>query len=50
MGERARQNQSFSVAAPTSVVYDPVPTDCGDNSNGTTTNTTGCFHRRFEHG
>jgi hypothetical protein len=25
------------------VVYDPVPTDCGDNSNGTTTNTAGCF-------
>jgi DNA-binding beta-propeller fold protein YncE len=35
--------QSFSVNAPTSVVYDPVPTDCGSNSNGTTTNTTGCF-------
>jgi hypothetical protein len=25
------------------VVYDPVTTDCGSNSNGTTTNTTGCF-------
>jgi hypothetical protein len=25
------------------VIYDPVPTDCGSNSNGTTTNTTGCF-------
>ncbi len=25
------------------MVYDPVPTDCGSNSNGTTTNTTGCF-------
>jgi DNA-binding beta-propeller fold protein YncE len=36
-------SQAFSVNAPTSVVYDPVPTDCGSNSNGTTTNTTGCF-------
>ena len=35
--------QTFSVNAPTSVIYDPVPTDCGSNSNGTTTNTTGCF-------
>jgi hypothetical protein len=25
------------------VIYDPVPTDCGSNNNGTTTNTTGCF-------
>jgi hypothetical protein len=37
------QSQAFSVAGPTSVVYDPVPTDCGSNNNGTTTNTTGCF-------
>jgi YVTN family beta-propeller protein len=36
-------NQSFSVSAPTSVIYDPVTTDCGSNNNGTTTNTTGCF-------
>jgi hypothetical protein len=36
-------NQSFSVTGPSSVVYDPVPTDCGSNNNGTTTNTTGCF-------
>jgi hypothetical protein len=37
-------SQSFSVNAPTSVVYDPVTTDCGsNNSNGTTTNTVGCF-------
>jgi DNA-binding beta-propeller fold protein YncE len=36
-------NLTFDVSAPTSVVYDPVPTDCGSNSNGTTTNTTGCF-------
>jgi DNA-binding beta-propeller fold protein YncE len=35
--------QAFSVSAPTSVIYDPVPTDCGSNSNGATTNTTGCF-------
>jgi DNA-binding beta-propeller fold protein YncE len=35
--------ESFSVTAPSSVVYDPVFTDCGSNSNGTTTNTTGCF-------
>jgi DNA-binding beta-propeller fold protein YncE len=35
--------QNFGVNAPTSVIYDPVPTDCGSNSNGTTTNTTGCF-------
>lgn len=36
-------SQSFNVSAPTSVIYDPVTTDCGSNSNGTTTNTTGCF-------
>jgi DNA-binding beta-propeller fold protein YncE len=30
--------QTFGVTAPTSVVYDPVFTDCGSNSN-----TTGCF-------
>jgi hypothetical protein len=35
--------QVFNVNAPTSVVYDPVTTDCGSNVNGTTTNTTGCF-------
>ena len=35
--------QTFFVTAPTSVVYDPVFTDCGSNSSGTTTNTTGCF-------
>ncbi len=37
------QTQGFSVNGPTSVIYDPVPTDCGSNINGTTTNTTGCF-------
>jgi DNA-binding beta-propeller fold protein YncE len=42
-GGAGTQNQTFSVNAPTSVIYDPVPTDCGSNSNGTTTNTTGCF-------
>ncbi len=42
-GAAGTENQSFSVSAPTSVIYDPVPTDCGSNSNGTTTNTTGCF-------
>jgi YVTN family beta-propeller protein len=36
-------SQSFNINAPTSVVYDPVTTDCGSNSGGTTTNTTGCF-------
>jgi hypothetical protein len=36
-------SQSFGVSAPTSVIYDPVTTDCGSNSNGATTNTTGCF-------
>jgi DNA-binding beta-propeller fold protein YncE len=42
-GSAGTQSQTFSVAAPTSVVYDPVTTDCGSNNNGTTTNTTGCF-------
>jgi len=42
-GGAGTQTQTFSVMAPTSVIYDPVPTDCGSNSNGTTTNTTGCF-------
>jgi DNA-binding beta-propeller fold protein YncE len=42
-GGAGGQTQTFGVAAPTSVVYDPVPTDCGSNNNGTTTNTTGCF-------
>jgi hypothetical protein len=42
-GSAGSQTQAFSVNGPTSVIYDPVPTDCGSNSNGTTTNTTGCF-------
>lgn len=42
-GSAGSQAEQFSVIGPTSVVYDPVPTDCGDNNNGTTTNTTGCF-------
>ena len=42
-GGAGTQNQTFGVTGPTSVVYDPVPTDCGSNNNGTTTNTTGCF-------
>ncbi|HET6142920.1 MAG TPA: hypothetical protein VFE02_05385 [Candidatus Acidoferrales bacterium] len=42
-GGAGSQGQLFRVSAPTSIVYDPVPTDCGSNSNGTTTNTTGCF-------
>jgi DNA-binding beta-propeller fold protein YncE len=42
-GSAGSQNQAFSVNGPTSVIYDPVPTDCGSNNNGTTTNTTGCF-------
>jgi hypothetical protein len=42
-GTTGSANQSFSVQGPSSVVYDPVPTDCGSNNNGTTTNTTGCF-------
>ena len=42
-GSAGSQTQTFGVSGPTSVIYDPVPTDCGSNSNGTTTNTTGCF-------
>ena len=42
-GSAGSQTQAFSVAGTTSVIYDPVPTDCGSNNNGTTTNTTGCF-------
>jgi DNA-binding beta-propeller fold protein YncE len=42
-GSGSSQTQTFNVNGPTSVIYDPVPTDCGSNSNGTTTNTTGCF-------
>jgi hypothetical protein len=42
-GTAGSVSQSFSVNVPTSVIYDPVPTDCGSNSNGTTTNTAGCF-------
>jgi DNA-binding beta-propeller fold protein YncE len=42
-GGAGSQTQAFSVNGPTSVIYDPVPTDCGSNSNGATTNTTGCF-------
>jgi DNA-binding beta-propeller fold protein YncE len=44
-GAAGTQTQTFSVAAPTSVVYDPVTTDCGSNNTitGITTNTTGCF-------
>lgn len=42
-GGAGSQNETFSVSAPTSIVFDPVFTDCGDNSNGTTTNNTGCF-------
>jgi DNA-binding beta-propeller fold protein YncE len=43
-GTSGSTNQNFSVNVPTSVIYDPVPEDCGSNSsNGTTTNTTGCF-------
>ena len=42
-GTAGSVSQTFSVTAPTSVIYDPVPTDCGSNSNGATTNTTGCF-------
>jgi hypothetical protein len=44
-GAAGTANQNFTVSAPTTVVYDPVPTDCGSNntSTGTTTNTTGCF-------
>jgi hypothetical protein len=42
-GAAGSVSQSFSIQDPTSVIYDPVPTDCGSNTNGTTTNTTGCF-------
>jgi DNA-binding beta-propeller fold protein YncE len=42
-GAAGTANQNFTVSAPTTVIYDPVPTDCGSNNNGTTTNTTGCF-------
>jgi DNA-binding beta-propeller fold protein YncE len=44
-GSAGTANQNFTVNGPTSVIYDPVPTDCGSNntSTGTTTNTTGCF-------
>ena len=42
-GSAGSTSETFSIAAPTSVIYDPVTTDCGSNSNGTTTNTTGCF-------
>lgn len=42
-GTTGTASQTFSVAGPSSVVYDPVPTDCGSNNNGATTNTTGCF-------
>ena len=42
-GAAGSVSQTFGVSAPTSVIYDPVTTDCGSNSNGTTTNTTGCF-------
>ena len=33
----------FPIAGPTSVVYDPLPSDCGSNTGTTTTNTVGCF-------
>ena len=42
-GGAGTQTQTFNINGPTSVIYDPVPTDCGSNNNGTTTNTTGCF-------
>jgi hypothetical protein len=42
-GGTGSASQGFGVSAPTSVVYDPVPTDCGSVTNGTTINTTGCF-------
>jgi DNA-binding beta-propeller fold protein YncE len=42
-GGAGSQAQGFNVNGPTSVIYDPVPTDCGSNRNGTTINTTGCF-------
>jgi hypothetical protein len=34
---------SAVITLPTSVVYDPVPSDCGSNTGTTTTNTVGCF-------
>jgi DNA-binding beta-propeller fold protein YncE len=42
-GTTGSASQTFNVSVPTSVLYDPVTTDCGSNSNGTTTNTAGCF-------
>lgn len=42
-GAAGTQSQTFNVSAPSAVVYDPVPTDCGSVTNGATTNTTGCF-------
>ena len=32
-----------TINAPTSVVYDPVPTDCGSSASSSTPNTVGCF-------
>jgi DNA-binding beta-propeller fold protein YncE len=32
-----------TIELPTSVAYDPVPSDCGSNTGTTTTNTVGCF-------
>ena len=37
-GTSGSVSQSFNINVPTSVIYDPVTTDCGS-----TTNTTGCF-------
>ncbi len=44
-GTTRSASQTFSIPGPSSVVFDPVPTDCGSNNaqTGTTTNTTGCF-------
>ncbi|HEY2647392.1 MAG TPA: YncE family protein [Candidatus Acidoferrales bacterium] len=42
-GTSGAASQTFPINAPTSVIYDPVTTDCGSNNGGTTTNTTGCF-------
>jgi DNA-binding beta-propeller fold protein YncE len=39
----ASASSGFSVNIPTSVVYDPVPSDCGSNGNSTAANTVGCF-------
>jgi hypothetical protein len=36
-------NPSLPVSLPTSVVYDPVPSDCNLNNNTGATNTVGCF-------